>query len=83
MVHLGFLNEVVRSPAIWLCLECKRCTDACTQRVDGDKIIQTIRNLAIHNNIVDSNILSRIKDANRNIYSRFLEKVDLELELNR
>jgi len=35
MVNLGLAEELLLSPSIWLCVQCGRCTEACSQLVDG------------------------------------------------
>lgn len=82
MTNLGILNEILRSPSIWICLDCGRCTEACSQLVDGRQIVQNLQKLAIQNGSADPDIRSQIKNVNHAIYSRFLEKVDGALGIN-
>ncbi len=43
MVNLGLAEELLRSASIWLCVQCGRCTDACSQGVDGCGMIASLR----------------------------------------
>lgn len=76
MATLGITAELLRSPAIWLCLGCQRCTEACSQTVSGHALIQRLRQQAIENGIVDSGLPIRLLEADRIIYPKFLDEID-------
>jgi len=76
MVHLGQADALFRSPALWLCLECNRCTDACSQKVDGRGMIRFLRDAAVKSGAVDPAFFSRLEQSNRVIYPRFLKVID-------
>ena len=76
MVNLGLTRELLRSPAIWLCVSCGRCTRACSQLVDGCRLIDSLRKLALESGAVDPGFPHRLQQADRLIYARFLEEVD-------
>jgi heterodisulfide reductase subunit C len=76
MIHLGLTEELIRSPALWLCLECNRCTDACTQGVDGRRMIRFLREFAVKSGAVDAAFFSCLETSNRTIYSWFLNDLD-------
>lgn len=76
MVNLGLSDELIRSPTIWLCLGCRRCTEACTQTVSGFDIIHQLRQRAIAKGLVDAAYPSRLLDADRVIYPKFLDEID-------
>jgi heterodisulfide reductase subunit C len=78
MANLGMLHEIFSAPAIWLCLDCGRCTEACSQLVDGRQIIRELQKLAIQSGAVDADIPSRIRDANFFLYPKFLDEIDME-----
>jgi len=44
---LGLSQSLKQSPAIWLCLSCGRCTDVCSQGIDGRQIIAELQQDAI------------------------------------
>lgn len=48
----GLKEEVLGSPAIWLCLGCARCSFTCPQDVRFLDIIQGLRNLALQQGYV-------------------------------
>jgi heterodisulfide reductase subunit C len=75
-IHLGLTEELIRSPALWLCLECNRCTEACTQSVDGRRMIRFLREFAVESGAVDAAFFSCLEASNRTIYSWFLDDVD-------
>jgi Fe-S oxidoreductase len=76
MVNLGLTDELLSSPAIWLCLDCGRCTSACSQLVDGREIIRRLKADAIQRGIIDRNFFPRLEQANRLVYNRWLQEVD-------
>jgi heterodisulfide reductase subunit C len=77
MMNLGMIDELMRSPSIWLCITCGRCTESCSQLVDGRQIIDQIRELVIQKGVLDIEFQLRIEHANQLIYQYFLDKIDL------
>ena len=76
MVNLRLAEELVRSPSIWLCLSCGRCTDACGQRVDGRQILHRLQEAAVSDAGVMPLDIFRMKEAEALIFSHFLDRVD-------
>ncbi|MCF8078090.1 MAG: 4Fe-4S dicluster domain-containing protein [Desulfobacterales bacterium] len=76
MVHLGQPEALFRSPALWLCLECNRCTDACSQKIDGRRMIRFLREMAVQIGAVDPGFFSCLEQSNRVIYTRLLKDID-------
>ena len=83
MANLGLSGELLRSPAIWLCLGCQRCTDACSQTVSGHDIIQQLQRQAIATGNADPRLPMRLLEADRIIYPKFLDEIDTLLGLYR
>jgi heterodisulfide reductase subunit C len=75
-VTLGLIDDVLRSPQIWLCLGCKRCSEVCSQTVSGYDIIQQLQRQAIAERVVDPYLPIRLLEANRIIFPNFLDEVD-------
>jgi len=76
MLNLGLTDELLNSPAIWLCLDCGRCTEACSQLVDGREIIRRLKDYALQMGVIDLNFFRRLELANRLVYGRWLLEVD-------
>jgi heterodisulfide reductase subunit C len=57
-VILGMREEVLKSPVIWFCLLCYRCTARCPQQVNFADIMKALRYLAIKNGYVAADMLS-------------------------
>ncbi len=76
MVNFGLAEELARSPSIWLCLSCGRCTDACGQLVDGRQILQHLQAAAVSSAVVTPIAIFRMKEAEALIFSHFLDMVD-------
>jgi heterodisulfide reductase subunit C len=77
MINLGMIDELMRSPSIWLCIDCGRCTESCSQLVDGRQLIDQVKELAILRGVVDIDFQSRVEHANLIIYKRYLDEIDL------
>ena len=77
MVNLGLTEELLRSPSIWLCIECGSCSKACTQTVKGREIIARLRQTAINGGYVNPRLPYRLKKADKLLYPRFLREIDL------
>ena len=68
MVNLGLEEEILKSPSIWLCLACQRCTEACGELVSGHLIIQRLQELALEEGMVDKDFPYRWKSAQKASY---------------
>jgi heterodisulfide reductase subunit C len=79
MLNMGLIDKLMTSPAIWLCIDCRRCSDACSQLVEGHAIIGHLRRLALENGAVDIEFPDRLAQANRLIYTRLLDEIDMLL----
>ena len=77
MVNFGLTDQLLRSPAIWLCLGCRRCEEACSQNVKGHEIMRLLQRQAIDQGVVDRWFPLRLHQADRIIYARFLDEIDL------
>jgi heterodisulfide reductase subunit C len=76
MVNMGLAEELLSSPSIWLCVQCGRCTDACSQLVDGCRMIASLRELAVREGKVDADFPLRVRDAQKQIHVRLLDEID-------
>jgi heterodisulfide reductase subunit C len=76
MAALGYGEELLSSPSIWLCLECGSCTEACGQRVRGHLVIRRIRELTLENGFAGPEFQVRWRDMEEEIYGHFLMEVD-------
>jgi heterodisulfide reductase subunit C len=81
MVNFGLTEELLRSPSIWLCVQCGRCTEACSQLVDGCRMIVSLREFAVHEGVVDADFALRVRDAQKQIYVRWVDAIDKLLGL--
>jgi len=76
MVNLGLEEEILKSPSIWLCLACQRCTEACGELVSGDLIIRRLQELALEEGIVDKGFPFRWKRAQKAIYPLYIKEIN-------
>jgi len=64
-ILLGMREEVLSSPAIWLCLECYRCYARCPQKVNFTDIMRVLRYLAIKGHYVPAQTSTQVEDLDR------------------
>lgn len=76
MINLGMVDELMRSPSIWLCIDCGRCTNSCSQLVDGRQLINQVKELATLWGVLDIDFNLRVEHANQAIYKYFLNEID-------
>ena len=76
MVNLGLEEEILKSPSIWLCIACQRCTEACGELVSGHLIIERLQELALEEGVVDKGFPFRWKKAQEAIYPFYIEEID-------
>jgi len=76
MVYLGLEKELLSLPSIWLCVGCRRCSDCCSQQVDGRQIVAGLQDLAVAGGVVDPNFRQRLEKAHRVLYNRFISEID-------
>ena len=77
MGNLGMRDELLASPWIWLCISCGRCSDVCSQRVDGRRMILDLREQALAVGAVDRGFPNRLDRAQKQVFNRFLDQLDL------
>ena len=76
MVNLGLTEELLRSPSIWLCIGCGRCSKACTQTVKASELIARLRQMAIDGGYVNPRLPYKLKKAEKLLYPRLLDEID-------
>jgi heterodisulfide reductase subunit C len=76
MVHLRQIEEVLESPSIWLCIRCRRCSEACGALVKVHDVIQQLQDLAVENGIINPNLRLRLEEAHKGIYTRYIQEID-------
>jgi heterodisulfide reductase subunit B len=52
LVQAGYIDEALRSDALWYCLGCMTCTSRCPQNLDIAATMDALRALALEKNIV-------------------------------
>ena len=58
-VLYGMREEVLRSPAIWLCVMCYRCYARCPQQVNFTDIMRALRHLAVRDGFAPAHMLAK------------------------
>jgi heterodisulfide reductase subunit C len=83
LAHLGLREELLKTPSLWLCVQCGRCTDVCSQGVDGCGLIADLRSEALAEHAVDDEFPLRFAAAQKPIYQQLLDEIDRLLEIAR
>ena len=73
---LGLTDALKASPAIWLCLACGRCTDVCSQHIDGRQIIADLQRAAVTEGFVDNGYPFHWKRRRRIVHRCWVDAVD-------
>lgn len=82
MANLGMLEELLVSPSIWLCLECHRCSESCSQMVDSANLIKSLQELSFSSGAVDYGLKIRIEHSMRVAYQRLIVDIDYMMGLS-
>jgi heterodisulfide reductase subunit C len=82
MVNLGLEEEILKSPSIWLCIACQRCTEACGELVSGHLLIRRLQELALEEEMVDKGFPFRWKRAQKAIYPHFIQEINTLLSFD-
>lgn len=80
LLNLGQGDEVLGSPALWLCLGCQACTDACTQQVPGHMVIRALQEEAVARGLVPRDIRTLLWAVDHALLPRYLEEVEALFE---
>ena len=62
MILLGMRDEVLQSPAIWLCHQCYACSANCPQDVDFSHIMMAIRDIAVEAGFHPKDRLEKVEE---------------------
>jgi len=71
-VKLGMKDEVLVANSSWFCLTCAACSGRCPRQIDIPRVMETIRHIAIEENI--SSKSKKVKDI-RKFHDIFLDMV--------
>lgn len=76
MAAFGFFEEILRSPAIWLCVMCQGCSGACPQQVKGHLVISRLQEMAIKEGFIDPAFQVRWSEMEKLVYLRYIEEIE-------
>lgn len=77
MAAFGFFEEILRSPSIWLCIECQSCTMACPNEVKIHLLIKRLRELSIKERFIDPALLIHWSKMEKLVYLQFIREIDI------
>ncbi len=58
-VLYGMRQEVLASPAIWLCMMCYRCYARCPQQVNFTDVMRALRHMAVRDGFAPAEMLAK------------------------
>jgi heterodisulfide reductase subunit C2 len=61
----GMREEVLSSPAIWLCMMCYRCYARCPQQVNFTDIMRALRHMAVRDGYASAEMLAKEDEADK------------------
>ena len=64
-ILFGMREEVLKSPVIWFCVMCYRCSARCPQQVNFTDIMRALRYLAIKEGFVSADMLANSDEVDR------------------
>ncbi len=76
MVNLGMIDQLMTQPSIWLCIACGRCSDGCSQKVAGHRLIRTLQEFALDQGTVDTQFPLRWQTAQTMLFTCLLDEID-------
>jgi len=62
LILLGYKNELIKSPTIWLCAKCNTCIERCPRRVAFVDVIIELQNEAVREGIVSDQLKMAAKN---------------------
>jgi heterodisulfide reductase subunit C len=68
-VLYGMREEVLSSPAIWLCVMCYRCYARCPQQVNFTDIMRALRHMAVRDGFAPAEMLSKEEEFDKKAYT--------------
>ncbi len=75
LANLGQEEAVLRSPSLWLCLGCGRCSQSCTQQVSGHRVIRLLQQRSVARGIAPADMPARLEAIDRSLLGPYLEAV--------
>lgn len=76
MTSLGQAKTLLRSPTIWLCIECERCAAACSQGVSAHEAIHSLRTLAVEEGFVSQAFRFWFGENEKELYPVLIRKIN-------
>lgn len=76
MTNLGLQEDLLKSPSIWLCLDCQTCTRVCGQEIKGHLIIRHLQEQAVAKGFVDQDFPNRWQEMRKSLFARYLQEID-------
>ncbi|MBW1727733.1 MAG: 4Fe-4S dicluster domain-containing protein [Deltaproteobacteria bacterium] len=80
LANFGLKDDLLRSPSIWLCLDCQSCMSACSQGVKGALIIRQLQHIAYKEGFVAKDFPVRWQELKGEVYGQFIREIDKLLE---
>jgi heterodisulfide reductase subunit C len=62
-------EEVLKSPAIWLCMMCYRCYARCPQQVNFTDIMRALRHMAVKDGYAPVDLLAKEDEFDRKAHT--------------
>ena len=80
LFNLGQIEELLHSPTLWVCLDCRSCIPACSQGVKGALIIRHLQELACREGIVGRDFFGKWQQARDEVFRCMVGEIDRLLD---
>lgn len=68
MANLGLMEDLVRLPDLWLCLECRKCSHVCPMTVKPSALIAFLRWEAVREGVVSGELFEKRRHLQARLY---------------
>jgi heterodisulfide reductase subunit C len=83
MAAYGLFDEILRSPSIWLCIDCRTCAVACPQGVKSHFLISKLQEMSIKAGFVAPALHQRWSEMEKLVYEQFAREIDAHIDRSR
>ncbi len=81
--NFALKDELLRSPTIWLCLDCRSCIPACSQGVKISLLIRELQYISCTQGFVPKDFPTKWMALKKEAYAQYIDKIDALLSPNK
>ena len=81
--NFALKEELLQTPGIWLCLDCRSCIAACSQGVKVALLIRELQYIAYTQEFVAKDFPLKWMALKKEVYAQYIRKIDTLLSINK